>query len=363
MSRSRRNDKDKELDISKSVLSSLSDERVTQLFKFFEKHSEFKKLSKLYLTYIKGAEQALENTGNGRMYVRYSIDGTVTGRLSNSGANITPGRSKEGKIGVSFHTLPRENLSVNIRDYVIAPPGYNFITVDMKAMELRVLAHIANEKNMIKAFESGIDLHSYSAGLTFGKDPDDVTKEERQIAKAVSFLTVYGGTSHTLAAKQNIPEEQAETIIQNWMAAFPGVGNYMNTVNDYIKQFGYAKTLFGRFRHLPNIRSPQRNIRSEAFRQGLNFTIQSAASDILLCGMLGVIEKLKPLKGKVVATVHDSIELICPKEETEEVVGIVVNELVNYPYLRKHFGINLRVPLGVDVEVGTSFGNGVPYEV
>ena len=363
MSRSKKADKDKELNISKSVLNSLSDERVTQLFKFFEKHSEFKKLSKLYLTYIKGAEQALENTGNGRMYVRYSIDGTVTGRLSNSGANITPGRSKEGKIGVSFHTLPRENMSVNIRDYVIAPPGYNFITIDMKAMELRVLAHIANEKNMIKAFESGVDLHSYSAGLTFGKSPDEVTKEERQIAKAVSFLTVYGGTSYTLAAKQNIPESQAETIIQNWMAAFPGVGNYMTTVNEYINQFGYAKTLFGRFRHLPNIKSPMRNIRSEAFRQGLNFTIQSAASDILLCGMLGVIEKLKPLKGKVVATVHDSIELICPKEETEEVVGIVVNELVNYPYLRKHFGINLRVPLGVDVEVGTSFGNGIPYPI
>jgi DNA polymerase-1 len=361
MSRNHRAEKEKELSIAQCVLESLPDERIAELFKFFDKHSEFKKLTKLYLTYIKGAEQALENTGNGRMYVRYSIDGTVTGRLSNSGANITPGRSKEGKIGVSFHTLPRENLSVNIRDYVVAPPGYNFITVDMKAMELRVLAHVANEKNMIKAFESGVDLHSYSAGLTFGKDPKDVTKEERQIAKAVSFLTVYGGTAYTLAAKQNIPESRAETIIQNWMAAFPGVGSYMQTVDSYIKQFGYAKTLFGRFRHLPNIRSPLRNIRSEAFRQGLNFTIQSPASDILLCGMLGVIEKLKPLKGKVVATVHDSIELVCPKEETDEVVSIVANELVNYPYLRNNFGINLRVPLAVDVEVGTSFGNGVAY--
>ena len=354
--------KEQEQLIAASVLQEMSDDKIIEVKKFFDRHSEFKKLTKLYQTYIEGVKQALKNTGNGRMYVRYSIDGTVTGRLSNSGANITPGRSKDGKIGVSFHTLPRENLSVNIRDYVIAPPGHNFITIDKKAMELRVLAHVANETNMIKAFESGTDLHSYSAGLTFGKDPSEVTKEERQIAKAVSFLTVYGGTAFTLASKQNIPEDQAENIINNWMAAFPGVGRYMRTIDEYIKEFGYAKTIFGRFRHLPNIRSPLRNIRSEAFRQGLNFTIQSAASDILLCGMLGVIEKIKHLKAEVVATVHDSIELICPKEETDELVKIAVDELVNYNYLKEHFGITLRVPLAVDVEVGTTFGNGVEYE-
>jgi len=292
--------------------------------------------------------------------VKYNIDGTVTGRISNSGANV--GRKKEDKIGVSFHTLPRESLDVNIRDYVVAPKGHDFITIDMKAMELRVLAHVANEENMIHAFKSGVDLHSYSAGLTFNKDPKDVSKLERQIAKEVSFLTVYGGTAYTLASKRNIPEERAEEIINSWMRAFPGVGRYMDTIDDYIKQFAYAKTIFGRYRHLPNVRSPFKNVRREAFRQGLNFTIQSAASDILLCGMLGVIEKLKGMKAKVVATVHDSIELIAPKSETKKVVEIVKDELENYHYLRENFHINLKVPLGVDVEVGSSFGNGVEYE-
>jgi DNA polymerase-1 len=136
----------------------------------------------------------------------------------------------------------------------------------------------------------------------------------------------------------------------------------MDTIDDYIKQFAYAKTIFGRYRHLPNVRSPFKNVRREAFRQGLNFTIQSAASDILLCGMLGVIEKLKGMKAKVVATVHDSIELIAPKSETKKVVEIVKDELENYHYLRENFHINLKVPLGVDVEVGSSFGNGVEYE-
>jgi len=346
--------------IARSVLNAMTDDQVMAAKRFFDRFSEFKKLTKLHSVYIEGARTALRNTGNGRMYVNYNIDGTVTGRISNSGANIERGRN--GKIGVSFHTLPRESLDVNIRDYVVAPKGHDFITIDMKAMELRVLAHVANEENMIHAFRSGVDLHSYSAGLTFNKDPKDVSKLERQIAKEVSFLTVYGGTAYTLASKRNIPEERAEEIINSWMNAFPGVGRYMDTIQDYIDQFKYAKTIFGRRRNLPNIDSPFKKVRREAFRQGLNFTIQSAASDILLCGMLGVIKKLENMEAKVVATVHDSIELIAPKGETRKVVEIVKDELENYHYLKENFHINLKVPLGVDVEVGSSFGNGVEYE-
>ena len=350
-----------EVSIAKAVLNNMSNDQLKAAKKFFDRFSEYKKLTKLHSVYIEGARTALQNTGNSRMYVKYNIDGTVTGRISNSGANV--GRKKTDKIGVSFHTLPRESLDVNIRDYVVAPEGHDFITIDMKAMELRVLAHVANEENMIHAFKSGVDLHSYSAGLTFNKDPKDVSKLERQIAKEVSFLTVYGGTAYTLASKRNIPEDRAEEIINSWLAAFPGVGRYMNTIDEYIKQFGYAKTIFGRYRHLPNVRSPFKSVRREAFRQGLNFTIQSAASDILLCGMLGVIEKLKGMKAKVVATVHDSIELIAPKGETRKVVEIVSDELENYHYLKDNFNIHLKVPLGVDVEVGSSFGNGVEYEL
>ena len=356
-----RNNGNEETNIAKAVLNNMSDDQVTAAKRFFDRFSEYKKFVKLQSVYIEGARTALKNTGNGRIYSSYRIDGTVTGRISNSGANV--GRKKDDKIGVSFHTLPRESLDVNIRDYVVAPEGHDFITIDMKAMELRVLAHVANEENMIHAFKSGIDLHSYSAGLTFNKDPKDVTKLERQIAKEVSFLTVYGGTSYTLAARRNIPESRAEEIINSWLAAFPGVSRYMETIDDYIKQFGYAKTMFGRFRHLPNVRSPFKPVRREAFRQGLNFTIQSSASDILLCGMLGVIKKLEGMKAKVVATVHDSIELIAPKEETKRVVEIVKDELENYHYLKENFNIHLKVPLGVDVEVGTSFGNGVEYEI
>lgn len=361
----RKNDKDIEMEIANSVLKMQSDDKVREAKKFLDSLFEYKRIVKLYNTYILGVETALNNTKNGRMYVNYNIDGTVTGRLSNSGANIAKGGGKESKIGVSFHTLPREQTDFNIRDYVIAPEGWDFITVDMKAMELRVLAHVANERNMIKAFESGVDLHTYSAALTFNKKPENVTKEERQIAKEVSFLTVYGGTAFTLANKRNISESKAEGIINKWMGAYPGVKTYMNTVEEYIKQFKYAKTIFGRYRHLPNINSPIKSIQGEAFRQGLNFTIQSAASDILLCGLIGIHKELKEnrLKAKLVATVHDSVELVSPKDETDKVIKIVHNELVNYPYMRSMLGINLKVPLGIDVEVGTSFGNGKHYDI
>src|SRR5688572_15553661 len=107
-------------------------------------------------------------------------------------------------MGVSFHTLPRET-EFNIRGMFIAPPGFDFITTDKKSMELRILAHVANEKNMIKAFNDGIDLHRYSASMVFDKPEDKVSKEERQISKEVSFLIVYGGQENTLARKRNIP--------------------------------------------------------------------------------------------------------------------------------------------------------------
>ena len=351
------------MDIAQSVLSSLPDNKLIEAKKFLDRLAKFKKLDKLYKTYIVGTEQSLANTGNGKIYSTYNMAGAVTGRLSNSGINVRKGGGKEGKLGVSFHTLSREDedLDINIRDCFMAPPGWKFVTVDKQAMEVRVLAHVAKEKNLISAFEQGKDLHTFSAGMTFNKPEADITKEERQIAKAVTFLTVYGGTHFTLAAKQNISEERAEAIIAAWMNAFPGVGDYMDEVRSYLEHHQFVKTIFGRRRHLPNIQSPIKSVRERAFRQGLNFTIQSPASDILLCSIMGLNNRIKreKLQAKIIATVHDSIELVCPEHELDQVIAAIKDELINYHYMRDNFGINLRVPMAIDIEVGTSFGNGV----
>lgn len=365
---SSKEEQEMELQIALSVASELPDNKLISAKRFLDKLSDFNRISKLYGTYIEGVKTSLGNTQDGKIYVNYNIDGARTGRLSNSGAN-TKKTGKETKIGVSFHTLPREQEDFNIRNYVIAPDGYDFITIDMKAAELRVLAHVANEKNMIKAFQSGIDLHDFSTQMTFNKEksktPPDEWKKLRQICKEVSFLTVYGGTAYTLANKRRIPEKQAEKIIKAWMNAFPGVQVYMDTIQDYVKQFGYAKTIFGRYRHLPNINSPVKGIARKAFRQGLNFTIQSAASDIILCGILGVREKFKKagLTSKIVGTVHDSICAITPKNESKQAILLMVDELRNYSYMRDNFSIELKVPLDVDVKIGKSFGDGEDLKI
>lgn len=345
--------------ISKSVVMGMEDDTLLDSRKFIKGLLEFRRSKKLYDTYISGVKEAMAYNGSDKIYVEYRLDGTVTGRLSNAGYEAGGNR-----MGISFHTLPRET-EFNIRDYVIAPKGYKFITADMKSMELRVLAHLAKEKNMAKAFNERIDLHTYSASLTFGKTMEKVTKEERQIAKEVSFLTVYGGTEKTLAMKRGISFKKAKNIIDAWMAAFPGVPRYMEHVRNFITSNQYAYTIFGRRRNLPNAASEAKWIQEEAFRQGLNFTVQSSASDTLICCLLGLNQALKQkgMKAKIVATVHDSIELIAPENEVEETINLLHKHMVEYPYIRENFGIKFSVPLEIEVVVGDSFGSGEEYHI
>ena len=338
--------------ISKSVVRSKSTDELKVASEFITSLLNLRKAEKLQKTYIHGTKKALEYNDSQKLYVDYRLDGTATGRLS------CAAYTAKKPMGVSFHTLPRDTKT-NIRSMFVAEKGKAFITVDYSAMELRVLAHIAKEKSMQHAFKSGADLHTYTAKLLFGKDK--ITKEERQIAKTVSFLIVYGGGAFNLAETMHIPLDRAKGIIKNYHRVYPGVFRYMEYVNEFIKDNGYAYTIFGRRRNLRDVGSKDRSIVNRALRQGLNFTIQSSASDILLCGLLGVYKRLKEaaLDARVVATVHDSLEIISSEKDLEECLGIVYDELVNYPNVREMFGINFEVPLAVDMEVGRSFGDGV----
>jgi len=341
--------------ISKSVVRSKSKKELEDAAKFITQLLELRKSEKLQKTYIHGAKKALEYNENSRLYVDYRLDGTATGRLSCAAYNA------KKAMGVSFHTLPR-NTNTNIRSMFVAKKGEAFITVDYSAMELRVLAHIAKEKSMQHAFKSGQDLHTYTAKLLFSKD--NITKEERQIAKTVSFLIVYGGGAFNLAETMGISLERAKEIIKNYQRVYPGVFKYMEFINEFIKDNGYAYTIFGRRRNLRDVCSKDRSVINRALRQGLNFTIQSSASDILLCGLIGVSQRFDELglDARVVATVHDSLEIISSEKDLAECLDIVYDELVNYPHLRSLFGINFDVPLSVDMEVGRSFGDGVTVD-
>ncbi len=341
--------------ISRSVIKSKSTDELRVASRFIQGLLDLRKAEKLQKTYIQGSEKALDYNKADKLYVDYRLDGTATGRLSCAAYNASK------PMGVSFHTLPRETKT-NIRSMFVAPKGKAFVTVDYAAMELRVLAHIAKESNMQHAFKSGADLHTYTAKLLFNKDT--ISKEERQIAKTVSFLIVYGGGAFNLSETMRIPMDRAEGIIKNYQRVYPGIFRYMEHVNEFIKDNGFAYTIFGRRRNLPDVRSKDRSVVARALRQGLNFTIQSSASDILLCGLIGVEKRFKDngLDARVVATVHDSLEIVSCEEDLPQCLEIVYDELVNYPHMRELFGINFEVPLAIDMEVGRSFGDGQDVE-
>lgn len=338
-------------DIAKSVISSKSTEDLRESKKFIEGLLNLRKSEKLEKTYIQGTKSAIEYNGLDKVYVDFRFDGTATGRLS------CAAYSAKEDMGVSFHTLPRGTEN-NIRSIFVAPKDQAFITVDYAAMELRVLAHIAKEKVMQKAFIDGADLHTYTAELLFNKKK--ISKDERQIAKTVSFLIVYGGGAFNLSETMNIPLKRAEKIIQNYQRVYPGIFSYMEFVNQFILQNQYAYTIFGRRRNLVDVTSKEQSVVNRALRQGLNFTIQSTASDILLCGMLGCCNEFRKnsLKARPVATVHDSLEVVCPYDEVEKTLEIIYDQMVNVPIIKDTFNINFSVPFKIDAEVGHSFGDG-----
>ena len=347
--------------ISKSVIASKTKKELMESKKFLNGLLELRKSEKLTKTYIEGTKNAIAYNELEKIFVDFRFDGTATGRLSCAAYNA------QKAMGVSFHTLPRETTN-NIRSLFRAPDDWAFIAADYSAMELRVLSHIAKEGNMQLAFNKGADLHSYTAKLLFNKE--DITKEERQIAKTVSFLIVYGGGAFNLSETMGIPMRKAEKIIKDYENVYPGIFSYMEFVNNFVKRNGYAYSIFGRKRNLSDVQSKDRKVVNRALRQGLNFTIQSAASDILLTSLLGASQRFKEagLQARPVATVHDSIEVVCPQEEVKETLTILYDEMVNYPLIKKIFNIHFDVPLAIDAEVGKSFGdvkevhfeNGIP---
>ena len=352
-------------DIAKLHIKSLKTETLKKALEFINILTEWKSADKLYSTYFEGTQKALNNTGNGRIYFDYRLEGTVTGRLS-CGAYKASKEGKEYPLGLSFHTLPRDKEdgdSTSIRQICIVEDGYDFITGDFKAMELRVLAHIAKEKNMIKAFHSGEDLHKYTASLIYEKAIDKITKEERQIAKSISFLVVYGGGAWKLSKTANISLAIAERTIAKFQEIYPGVFEWMDKIKDEIYSQHYTTSIFGRRRNLPDIISPVQKIQDRCIRQGVNFVIQSSASDIVCYCVLDIAKefKLRGMESSIIGTVHDSIEVRSPKSETEEALQIMYHKMTSYPLL-KHYGYFFSVPIEVELEVGRSFSGGNKVE-
>lgn len=325
---------------------------------FMDKMLEYKSASKIHRTYINGIKKALEYNEDGRIYSSYNIGEVVTGRLSCS--KYSAGRTKPK--GISFHTLPRFNPNsglTNIRDIIKSDPGYLFLAADFSQAEVRMLAQCSRDENLIAAFEQDLDLHSFSASLIFQKDMDDVTSEERQIAKSVTFLIIYGGGEYKLHLDTGLSMRYCKEIFEKYKTAFPRVFSWIDEVHEFVKKNKVAISLFGRIRHLDNISSHTIKNQKRSLRQGTNFIIQSSTSDLMLFAIQRIQKVIdaRGLDAHLLATVHDSIELQCRPEDAYEVLAILQESMPSTKDIEKLFGFKFLVPFEVDVEIGTSFGD------
>jgi len=326
---------------------------------FIESLLAYKQKVKLHKTYVIGIKNALEYNDDGKIYSQYNFEGTVTGRLSCSA--YSAGASK--KKGVSFHTLPRVSSSdtLNIRNVVVADKKKAFISADFSTAELRVLAQCSRDPELIKAFNEGMDLHKYTASLIYDKPMEKITKDERQVAKSVSFLIVYGGGPFKLAEQVGKSVGYCKSIFKAYQESFPKVFSWIKFVHKYIEDNGKAVSLFGRTRNLTNVTSPSFKMKQRSLRQGMNFVIQSSASDLMLHGIARVMRTFKDLgvDADILATVHDSVEVQCPVDQIGKVSKILKEKLPCSKDYKTLYGLDFVVPFEVDIEVGKSFGDGI----
>ena len=291
-------------------------------------------MTKLKSTYADGLVKQIAD--DGRIHTTFQNMVTATGRLSSTDPNL--------------QNIPvRTELGSEIRKMFVPSDGCVFVDADYSQIELRVLAHIADDQTMQEAFRSGTDIHTATAAQVFGVEPEQVTPLMRRHAKAVNFGIVYGISEFSLADDIGVTRKEARQYIDNYLAHYAGFRTYMHDIVEQAKQDGYVTTLFGRRRELPELKSSNFNIRSFGERVALNTPIQGTAADIIKLAMLRVDAALKKqkLKARLVLQVHDELIVECPVKEAEQVKKIVTAEMENVA--------QLRVPLLAEAKVGASW--------
>lgn len=290
-------------------------------------------LKKLLGTYI-DALPKLINPHTGHIHTSFNQTITATGRLSSSDPNLQniPVRGEDGK---------------EIRKAFIPEPGCLFFSADYSQIELRVMAHLSNDENMINVFREGKDLHAATAANIYKKDIEEVTRDERTKSKRANFGIIYGITFFGLAERLDIDRAEAKQLIDGYFETFPQVRDYMERSKEIARKQGYVTTLFGRRRYLPDINSANSVVRGFAERNAINAPIQGTAADIIKVAMIRIFQRFKTegIKSKMILQVHDELNFSVFPEETEEVERIVIEEMQN--------AFQMKVPLVAD----SGFGN------
>ncbi len=295
---------------------------------------DYRTLTKLKSTYADGLLK--EISADGRIHTNFQMTVTATGRLSSTEPNL--------------QNIPvRRELGAQIRKMFVASPGRVLVDADYSQIELRLLAHIANDETMIAAFRSGEDIHAVTASQVFGVPLAEVTPLQRSHAKAVNFGIVYGISAFSLAQDIGVFQSEAKAYMDSYFAKYHGVRAYMTRVVEQAKADGYVTTLFGRRRDLPELKSSNFNLRSFGERVALNMPIQGTAADIIKAAMVRVDARMRAehLQARLLLQVHDELIVECPAEEAETVKAILVDEMEHV--------VDYRVPLLVDAKIGASW--------
>ena len=285
---------------------------------------EYRQLAKLKSTYTDGLQNCVAE--DGRIHTTFNQTEARTGRISSLEPNL--------------QNIPvRTELGKKLREFFIAEDGNALVDADYSQIELRVLASIANDQNMISAFKSGADIHTATAAQVFGLPVDMVTPVLRSRAKAVNFGIVYGIGAFSLAKDIGVTRKEADNYIKNYLASYPNVALYMENTIKNAKLNGYVTTLFGRRRYLPELSSSNGMLRAFGERVARNAPIQGTAADIIKLAMIKVFDTLKREvpSAKLILQVHDELIVECDKKDAETVSGILKTEMEN----AVHLSVNL----------------------
>jgi DNA polymerase-1 len=292
---------------------------------------EYRQLAKLKSTYCDGLLKVVES--DGRIRSTFNQTETRTGRISSLEPNLQniPVRTEEGR---------------RLRRFFRANDGYVLCAADYSQIELRVLAHMANDKNMIAAFQSGVDIHTSTAAEVFGMPIDMVTPVMRSRAKAVNFGIVYGIGAFSLAKDIGVTRAEADSYIKNYLRTYPQIDEYMHKTIENAKRDGFVVTEFGRRRYIPELASSNGMMRAFGERVARNMPIQGTAADIIKIAMIRVHKRLKDegLDARLILEVHDALIVEAKAELADRVCEILVSEMEN--------SAEMAVNLSVDAATG-----------
>ena len=312
------------------ILEYHNDEKVCELLNLILR---YRTVTKLKGTYVDTLPKLIHKE-TGRVHTCFNQTVTATGRLSSSDPNLQniPIRAVEGK---------------RIRSAFVSPEGHVLVGADYSQIELRVLAHMSGDEQLIETFQKGIDIHRRTAAKIYGCQEDEVDDEMRRRAKTVNFGILYGMSAHGLAMELKISREEAQRFIESYFRVYPGVERYRNEVLKKAREQGFVMTLSGRKRRIEGLSDANKNVREGAERMATNTPIQGTAADIIKVAMVRLWDRLKAqgLSAKMILQVHDELVLEAKEEEKEKVCEVVKDVMEN--------AWKLKVPLEVEVGTGT----------